>query len=63
VRDLQRVRGEYIVPGPDFIWSIDSYDKLAAWGIQIYAGVDAYSQNIVWVYIGVSNRTTNSVLA
>lgn len=62
-KDLQRVRGEYIVPGLDFIWSIDGHDKLAAWGIKIYAGVDAYCRNIIWCYVGVSNRTTNSVLA
>jgi hypothetical protein len=42
-KDLQRVRGEYIVLGLDFIWSIDGHDKLAAWGIQIYASIDAYS--------------------
>ena len=27
--DLQRQRGEYIVPGPNYIWSIDGHDKLA----------------------------------
>src|SRR5580700_10655827 len=62
-KDLQRVRGEYIVPGPDFIWSIDGHDKLAAWGIQIYAGTDAYARKIIWSYVGVSNRMTNNVLA
>ena len=43
VKDLQQVRGEYIVLGLDFIWSIDRHDKLAAWGIQIYAGTNAYA--------------------
>ena len=27
--DLNRKRGEYIVPGPNFIWSVDGHDKLA----------------------------------
>ena len=62
-KDLQRVQGEYIVLGLDFIWSIDGHDKLAAWCIQIYAGTDAYARKIIWSYVGVSNRTTNSVLA
>lgn len=29
-KDLQRVRGEYIVLGLDYIWSINRHDKLAA---------------------------------
>jgi hypothetical protein len=62
-KDLQRRRGEYVVPGPDFIWSIDGHDKLSHWGIQIYAAIDAYSRHIIWMYVGVSNRTTRSVLA
>jgi len=61
-RDLNRKKGEYIVPGPDFIWSIDGHDKLSQWGFQIYACIDAYSRNIIWIYIGISNRTAQSVL-
>ena len=61
-RDLQRHRGEYLVPGPNFIWSIDGYDKLKPYGIEIYACIDAYSRYIVWVYIGISNATGMSCL-
>jgi hypothetical protein len=60
--DLNRKRGEYIVPGPNFIWSIDGHDKLAEWGFQIYGCIDAYSRNIIWLYVGISNRTSQSVL-
>jgi hypothetical protein len=60
--DLNRKRGEYIVPGPNFIWSIDGHDKLAHWGFQIYGCIDAYSRNIIWMYVGTSNRTAQSVL-
>lgn len=56
-RELQRHRGEYVVPGPNFIWSIDGYDKLKPYGIEIYACIDAYSRFIVWIYIGTSNAT------
>lgn len=59
---LQSRKGEYIVPGPDFIWSIDGHDKLAPFGIQIYACVDAYSRCIIWIYVGISNRTSHSVV-
>lgn len=60
--DQQRRRGEYIVPGPNYIWSIDGYDKLRSYGIQIYACIDAYSRCIIWIYVGISNRTQVSVV-
>lgn len=59
-RDLQRHRGEYIVPGPNFIWSVDGYCKLRPYGIEIYACIDAYSRYIIWVYIGISASTAVS---
>ncbi|KAK6431445.1 hypothetical protein LTR95_012391 [Oleoguttula sp. CCFEE 5521] len=62
-RDVQRRRGEYIVPGPDFVWSIDAHCKLEPYGIQIYAAIDAYSRQILWLYVGISARTLVSVYA
>src|SRR5271163_3537474 len=38
------------------------HDKLAQYGIEIYAAVDAYSRKIIWFYVGNSNRTQLSVL-
>ncbi|KAL4972835.1 hypothetical protein BDW66DRAFT_162600 [Aspergillus desertorum] len=49
LNDLQRHRGAYIVPGPDFIWSIDGYIKLVSYGFEIYAAIDAYSRYIIWI--------------
>lgn len=60
--DLNCKHGEYIVPGPNYIWSIDRHDKLAHWGFQIYGCIDAYSRCILWLYVGISNRTSQSVL-
>jgi hypothetical protein len=45
--NMQRHREEYIVPSLDYIWSLDSHDKLSDWGIEIYATIDAYSQFII----------------
>lgn len=59
---MQRHKGEYIVPGPNYLWSIDGYAKLNAWGIEIYAAIDAYSRKIIWIYVGISARTAVSVL-
>ncbi|EED13958.1 hypothetical protein TSTA_101940 [Talaromyces stipitatus ATCC 10500] len=50
-------RGEYVVPSPNYIWSMDGHDKLAFWGIQIYAAIDAFSQYVTWCYVKISNRT------
>ncbi|KAE8334194.1 hypothetical protein BDV24DRAFT_156997 [Aspergillus arachidicola] len=59
---LQCKRGEYIVPGPNYIWSVDGYMKLEPYGIEIYAGIDAYSRYIIWIYCGITARTALSVL-
>ena len=48
-------------PGPNWVWSVDGYSKLDDYGIQIYAGIDAYSRNIVWIYVGISSHTAVSV--
>lgn len=44
------------------MWSLDSYLKLAPYGIKFYAAIDAYSRYIVWIYIGITSRTAISVL-
>jgi hypothetical protein len=49
----RKPRGEYIVEGPNAVWSVDGYEKLANWGIQIYAAIDAYSRYIIWFYVGM----------
>ena len=37
-------RGAYLVPGLNFVWSIDGHYKLSMYGIEIYAGIDAFSR-------------------
>jgi len=60
---LRRARLEnYTTSGPNFLWCLDGHDKLAQYGIEIYAAVDAYSRKIVWYYCGNSNRTPISIL-
>ena len=56
-RDLQIHHDEYVVPGPNFVWSVDGYCRLRLYGVEIYACIDAYSRYIVWVYVGVSAST------
>jgi hypothetical protein len=60
--DLQRHRKEYVVPGPNYLWSIDGHCKLDFFGIEIYAAIDSYSRYITWIYVGISSHTAISVL-
>lgn len=41
---------------------MDGYLKLAPYGIEIYAAIDAYSRYILWIYVGITSRTAVSVL-
>ncbi|KAI9779460.1 MAG: hypothetical protein M1816_001870, partial [Peltula sp. TS41687] len=59
---MQRHRGEYVVAGPNQLWSLDGYCKLEQYGFQVYAAIDAYSRYVVWCYVGISARTQISVL-
>ncbi|KAI8963489.1 hypothetical protein F5Y11DRAFT_319396 [Daldinia sp. FL1419] len=55
-------RTDFNVPGPNFLWSLDGYAKLADFGFQIYACIDAYSRMIIWIYVGRSATTAISTL-
>ncbi|PUU75646.1 hypothetical protein B9Z19DRAFT_993694 [Tuber borchii] len=60
-----RPRGAYLVPGPNFVRSIDCHHKLTMYGIEIYAGIDAFSRHgwyIPWIYVCISTRTEVSYL-
>jgi len=56
-----RKGGQFIVKGPNHVWSIDGHEKLSSFGFEIYGCIDAYSRYIIWCYVGHSNRTQISV--
>lgn len=43
------VRRTYISLGPNFIWHLDSYDKLKPYGVCINGAIDGFSRNMVWL--------------
>lgn len=43
------LRRSYISKGPNFIWHLDSYDKLKRFGFCINGCVDGYSRLVVWL--------------
>ena len=62
LRDVQRRRGEYVVAGPNLVWSVDGHDKLQDFGIGVYGGIDAHARYCVWNMVCVSNRTAVCIL-
>ena len=43
----RRRRDKFIIPGPEWIWSIDGHDKFRNYGIEIYAAIDGHSKRII----------------
>lgn len=60
--EVKRARGDFVVPGPNFVWSIDGYCKLRFAGIEIYGMIDAYGRFVTELYCGISNDCAVSVL-
>jgi hypothetical protein len=36
-----------VIPGPNYLWSIDGHNKFRNYRIEIYATIDAYSRRII----------------
>lgn len=42
-------RHNYFAKGPNFIWHLDSYDKIKPYGICINGCIDGFSRKIIWL--------------
>ncbi|XP_031781249.1 uncharacterized protein LOC116416531 [Nasonia vitripennis] len=49
-------RRVYHVPGPNFLWHIDRYDKLKPYGFAIHGGIDGFSRKILWLEVASTNN-------
>ena len=58
-RRLKRRR--YITPGPNFLWHVDGWDKLAHFGIFIHAAVDGFSRRILWLEANSTNKNPGMI--
>jgi len=45
----------YSAKGPNYIWHIDSYDKLSRFGICINAAIDGFSRFVLWAECNYTN--------
>ncbi len=48
-RRRRLVRRRYYSKGPNFMWHIDSYDKLKPYGIAVNGCIDGFSRYLVWL--------------
>ncbi|KAJ8041260.1 hypothetical protein HOLleu_12026 [Holothuria leucospilota] len=49
LRRRRLVRRRYYSKGPNYIWHMDSYDKLKPSGIAINGCIDGFSRKLVWL--------------
>lgn len=53
IRKRKRLRRrQYTNRGPNYLWHIDSYDKLKPYGICINGCIDGFSRHIIWLRAG-----------
>uniref|UniRef100_A0A3P9JR73 Integrase core domain-containing protein n=1 Tax=Oryzias latipes TaxID=8090 RepID=A0A3P9JR73_ORYLA len=56
LRQRNRLRRRlYCNPGPNFIWHVDSYDKLKPYGICLNGAVDGFSRMVIWLHAYSTN--------
>lgn len=48
-------RRNYYAKGPNFLWHIDSYDKLKQYGLCINGCIDGFSRKIIWIKVTFSS--------
>ena len=53
-------RRQYNGRGPNFLWHIDSYDKLKRFGICINGCIDGYSRKLIW--LEATSNTNNPLI-
>lgn len=61
VRRLRRRR--YHNPGPNFMWHLDSYDKLKPYGLCINGCVDGFSRSVIWLDVYSTNSDPRVIAA
>ena len=61
-KDKLRKRGYYIVKGPNHVWLVDSYDKLADYSFHIYGMLDGYSHFVLNAWTGITNQYVVAIM-
>lgn len=56
-------RRSYSVPGPNYVWHMDSYDKLSPFGIRVNGCIDGFSRHIIWMEANSTNSNACVIAA
>ena len=54
-------RSRYGTPGPNFLWHVDGWDKLAPFGTFIHEVVDGFSRRILRLAVNSTNRNPSII--
>ena len=49
-------RRVYNVPGPNYCWHVDGYDKIKPYGFPVHGAIDGYSRRLLWLKVGRTNN-------
>ena len=49
-------RRVYEVPGPNYCWHIDGYDKIKPYGFPVHGAIDEYNRRVLWLKVGRTNN-------
>lgn len=49
-------RRSYRVPGPNYLWHLDGWDKLKPYGFPVHGCIDGYSRKIIWLQVASTNN-------
>ena len=49
-------RRTYVSVGPNYLWHIDGYDKIKAYGFAIHGAIDGFSRKVLWLRVASSNN-------
>ena len=56
------VRHRYNAQGPNYVWHVDSYDKLKPYGFCFNGAIiDGYSRRILWLEVSNSNNSSGVI--
>lgn len=55
-------RRQYFNKGPNYLWHLDSYDKLKPYGICINGCIDGFSRHIIWLRCASTNSDPKVLL-
>lgn len=49
---VQKGKGQETIPGPNYLYSLNGYDKFE----RMVSSMDAHVRYIIWVCVGISNN-------